>query len=68
VVDPPAASVNQNALLSLPQHAWSQARRRRPAYCADVEIGACHQSQDRQGAWPRGAADAARARRRGDRM
>src|SRR5262249_6706463 len=28
----------------------------------------CHQSEDRQGAWARRAADAARARRRGDRM
>src|SRR5262245_49075534 len=32
------------------------------------QIRAGHQSQDRQGAWPRSAADAARPRRRGDRV
>ena len=40
----------------------------RPARAAADQVRAGHQSQDRQGAWPRTAADTARARRRGDRM
>src|SRR5499426_47829 len=46
--------------------AWGEARRH-PRRTAD-QIRSCNQSDHREGAWPRSAADAARARRRGDRM
>jgi ABC transporter substrate binding protein len=41
---------------------------RRPAGRAGEQVGARHQSPDRQDAWPRCAADAPRPRRRGDRV
>src|SRR5262245_23894903 len=40
----------------------------RPAGAGSNQIRACHQPQDCEGARPRSAADAARPRRRGDRM
>jgi putative tryptophan/tyrosine transport system substrate-binding protein len=41
---------------------------RRPAGAGADQVRACHQSDDRKGARPRCAADAARPRRRGDRI
>jgi putative tryptophan/tyrosine transport system substrate-binding protein len=41
---------------------------RRSASAGTDQVSAGDQSQDRQGAWPRNSADAARPRRRGDRM
>src|SRR5262249_52724669 len=46
--------------------AWGEARRH-PRRTAD-QIRSCNQSDHGEGAWPRNPADAARPRRRGDRM
>src|SRR6266404_2238648 len=41
---------------------------RRPSGAGSDQVRTCDKPQDREGAWHRRAADAARARRRGDRI